>query len=467
MAFTSQPAVTEAEPITAPAGTASQDAPPQHAAKIHRRKPSPWQKPGFWLALAALAILVVGMVIFRRGQTTGQTTGDLPRTAKVERRDFLRTVRVGGTVEAVETHPVSAPRLAGQTSNSLTITKLLPTGTHVKKGDLLVEFDRQAQIRNAQDREADYNDFIQQINKLQATQAAAKAADDTEIKADEDAVSTKELEVKRSEVKSKIDAEKAKEDLDEANAKIKQARATYQLKRQSDSAALSVLQIQRDGARLAMEHAKSNSEKMAIHSPFDGLVVINSTYKGQQGQADWQEGDDVRAGAPFMQVVNPAGMRVRAQVNQQDMAGIEQAQPVEVRLDAYPELVFHGKVDQISAIGVGGSFSQTVHTFIVIFSIEGADPKLLPDLSAAVDIEFSRKPNVLVVPRDALVSEGGKTYVRVVTADASEMREVKVSAMNDTEAIVGSGVEPGLTVLRGAAPEAALANAAGAAPGKH
>jgi HlyD family secretion protein len=467
MAFISQRAITEPEPIVAPAEGISQDALAQRVTANRHRKPSSWQKPGAWIALAALAILITGIIIVvRRGQSSGQTTGDVPRTAKVERRDFIRTVRVGGTVEAVETHPVSAPRLAGQTSNSLTLTKLLPTGSHVKKGDLLVEFDRQAQIRNAQDREADYNDFIQQINKLQATQAATKAADDTEIKADEDAVSTAELEVKRSEVMSKIDAEKKKEDLDEANAKIKQARATYQLKRQSDSAALKVLQIQRDGARLAMEHAKSNSEKMAIHSPFDGLVVINSTYK-QQGMADWQVGDDVRAGAPFMQVVNPAGMRVRAQVNQQDMAGIEEGQPVEVRLDAYPDLVFHGKVGQISAIGVGGSFSQTVHTFIVIFSIEGADPKLLPDLSAAVDIEFTRKPNALVVPRDALVSEGGKTYVRVVTPNASEMREVKVSATNDIEAVVESGIEPGVTVLRGAAPEAALANAAGQAPGKH
>ena len=140
-------------------------------------------------------------MVIRRGQgTTGQSASDVQRVAKVERRDFVRTVRVQGTVEAVVAHPIEAPRLAIQTANQLTLTTLVPTGTHVKKGDLLAEFDRQAQTRDALDRKAEYDDFDQQINKLKATQASDKASDDTDIKAAEDALATAELEVKRSEI---------------------------------------------------------------------------------------------------------------------------------------------------------------------------------------------------------------------------------------------------------------------------
>ncbi len=447
--WTSQRTATEIEPAP------SRPEPPSHgkpAPKVRlgqkASSSNPWRKLTLWVVALVLAILVISYFSLRRGPGGNQASGEAPRTAKAERRDFVRAVRVNGTVEAVQSHPIAAPRLAGAQSGSITITKLLTTGTKVHTGDLLVEFDRQAQIRTAQDREADYNDFVQQINKLLANQAAGKAADDTGIKQAEDAVSNAELEVKRSEVMSRIDAERKHEDLDEANAKLKQLRETYQLKRQADAAALHVLEIQRDSARNAMKHAVENSEKMAIKSPMDGLVVVNTTFKAQ-GQADWQAGDDVRPGSPFMQVVNPNAMRVRAPVNQQDIPELREGQLAEIRLDAYPDVVFHGKVEQISAIGVGGIFSQKVHNFTVLVSIEGADPKLLPDLSAAVDIELVRTPNAVVIPRDALITEGGKTYVQVVSGSSTSKREVKVSALNEVEVVVESGLDAGQTVLRG------------------
>jgi HlyD family secretion protein len=406
--------------------------------------------------------VVGGIIVIRRGQTTIQTAGDVQRVAKVERRDFVRTVRVQGTVEAVVAHPIEAPRLAIQTANQLTLTTLLTTGTHVKKGDLLAEFDRQAQTRDALDRKAEFDDFEQQINKLKATQASDKASDDTDIKAAEDSLANAVLEVKRSEIMSRIDAEKKKEDLDEATAKLKQLRETYLFRRRSAAAALRLLEIQRDSKKLAVEHANKNADLLAIDAPTDGLVVVNSTFKNS-GFSEWQNGDQVGAGTAFMQVVNPGAMRVRAPVNQQDLPQIQSGQNVEVRLDAYPEQVFHGKVDLISSVGTADNFSPMLHTFTVLFLIDDTDAKLLPDLSAAVDVERERVPNSLIVPRDSLISENGKMFVRVASGSGSEERAVKVLHVNDVEAAVEGKLQPGETVIRGVAPEAVQAAAAGVA----
>jgi HlyD family secretion protein len=146
------------------------------------------------------------------------------------------------------------------------------------------------------------------------------------------------------------------------------------------------------------------------------------------------------------------------------MRELQSGQRVEVRLDAYPDQVFHGKVDLISAIGITDDFSSNIHTFTVLFTIDGADPKLLPDLSAAVDIEFERKQNSLVVPRDALISEGGKTFVQVISGNGAGRREVKVSEITDVEALVSSGVQPGETVLRGVAPTSLVTAGASLVP---
>ena len=452
--WTNQRIATEPEPPI----TVSAPAPPPPSAK-RRLGQGPSRKPKWWIwaGAAALLLAVAWGAATRRGSSTAQSSAEPARTARVERRDFVRSVRVAGTVEALEAHPVAAPRLAGQNSSTLVITHMVAGGTRVRKGDVVAEFDRQTQIRNALDREADYNDLVQQIKKLQSDQTTARASDDNDLKAAEDGLGNAQLELKRSEVQSKIQAEKAKENVDEAQAKLKQLQQTYQLKRNAEMAAIKVLEIQRDRAGDAMRYAQSNSEKMVIHAPTDGLVVLNSVIWMGNSPREAQEGDEVRPGIAFMQVVNPASMRVRARVNQQDVPPLQQGQPVRVTLDAYPDLVLAGKLSQLPAIGVVSNMSpqSRVHTFTILFSIEGSDPKLLPDLSAAVDVELERVPNSLVIPRDALIRENGKYFVQVQDGNSTAKHEVTLGAMNEVEVVALSGVKAGDVVLRGTAPDEA------------
>jgi len=400
-----------------------------------------------------LALFAAWALSGRRGASSedvsGVAVGETVRTAEIVRGDFVRSMRFHGTVEPVESNPVVAPRLAGQNLNTLVITYLAQPGSAVKPGDLLVEFDRQAQIQDAFDREAEYKDFLEQIKKKQATEAAAKATDDTDIKQAEDALGNAQLEMKKNEVISKIDAEKNQETLTQAQANLQQLQETYRLKREAAAADIKVLEIQRDRSDNAMIHAQKNSEKMSIRAAHAGLVVLNNIWKGQ-GMDEVQVGDEVRAGQPFMQVVNPAAMRVRVQVNQVDVPYLAQGQPCQIRLDAYPDLVFPGKLETLSAIGVQSEMSSKVHTFVATFSISGNDPKLMPDLSAAVNVEFARKPGVLLAPRDAIIAEAGHEYVRVKNGTSFEQREVKTGEENDVQIVIESGVQPGTVILRGA-----------------
>ena len=468
--WTNQRTATEIEPSI----TISAPTPPPPSPKRRLGRGSSQRKPKFWIwtVVAVLVLAAAWGAATRQGANNSQGSAEPPRTARVERRDFVHSVRIAGTVEAVEAHPVAAPRLAGQSASTLIITRMAAGGTHVHKADVVAEFDRQTQIRNALDREADYNDLVQQIKKMQSDQTTARASDDNDLKAAEDALGNAQLELKRSEVQSKIQAEKAKENVDEADAKLKQLRQTYQLKRTAEAAAIKVLEIQRDRAGDAMRYAQANAEKMIIHAPTDGLVVLNNVIWQGNSPREAQEGDEVRPGMAFMQIVNPSSMRVRSRVNQQDVPPLEVGQPVEVRLDAYPDLALKGKISQMPAIGVVSNMSNKVHTFTVLISIEGSDPKLLPDLSAAVDVVLDRVPNSLVIPRDALLREGGKYFVQLNRSDSTEKREVTIGQMNEVECVVLSGLQAGDTVLRGTAPEelaepAGMRTAAAATPAEN
>ena len=395
-------------------------------------------------------VVLAGAVFLYARQPADQGQADTvgrQATVSVARRDFVRSVRLSGTVEAVQSTTIAAPRLAGPTANSLVITKLVRPGSTVSPGDLIVEFDRQDQIKNALDRRAELQDLEQQIAKREAQERAARAKDDSEMILAESAIGRAQLELSKNELLPKINAEKNTLALEQAQATLKQLKATYELKRHAAAADIRILQIRRDRADSAERQAAGNAERMAIRAPIAGMAVVKTIWKGNN-MADVQEGEEVRAGVPVVDIVNPNAMRVRARVNQADVNELKVGQSVRIGLDAYPALFFDGRVAQISPLGVTSVLSTTVRNFIVLVDVDGSHPNLMPDLSASLDVTLAQTPRAIVVPRDALRRDGDKTFVRVQRGDGFEDRLVTVGALNAHEAVIGSGLEEGTVIAR-------------------
>jgi HlyD family secretion protein len=298
------------------------------------------------------------------------------------------SIRLNGTTEAVRMRSIVAPIISGEHFGTLTVTTLAPSGARVHKADVIAEFDRQSQMREYLDKQAEYVDLENKTAEAQAKEVADRAKDETEMEQAHSALSKAQLEMQKVELMSKIDAEKAEEALEEAKATLQQLRTTFDLKRQAAQAGIRLLEIQRDRAKQVMDHAQANAALMQIHAPIDGIVVLNTIWKqGKMGEV--QEGDQVRPGIAFMQVVDPSQMQVHALVNQQDFLGLRVGLPARIHLDAYPDLGFDGKLEEMAPIARSGDFSSKLRTFAVVFSIEGNDTKLMPDLSAAVDVNPS------------------------------------------------------------------------------
>jgi multidrug efflux pump subunit AcrA (membrane-fusion protein) len=401
--------------------------------------------------LFATTAAVVGMAVFVHGRQLSGSASRQPEghqgTYTVTRRDFVRGVRLSGTVEAVQFTTISAPRLSGPGGNSLIITRLVRPGSTVTKGDLIVEFDRQDQIKNALDKRAELQDLEQQIAKREAQERAARAHDDSEITLAESGIGRAQLEMVKNEMLPKMNAEKNALTLEQARATLDQLKATYELKRRAAEADLRILQIRRDRAAQAERQAAGNADRMAIHAPIGGMVVVKTIWKGNN-MADVQEGEEVRAGVPVVDIVNPSAMRVRARVNQADVNDLQVGQPVRIGLDAYPALSFEGRVAQISPLAVTSTLSQSVRTFVALIDVNGAHPNLMPDLSASLDVTFTRSPRAIVVPRDALRIDGDRTFVRAQRGSGFEDRSVTVSAVNAHEAMIASGLDEGVVIAR-------------------
>lgn len=400
------------------------------------------------LCLIITAISFLGLnACSRPASQPGRAVPELSRhSVTVKRGNFHHGLRLSGTVGAVESYGVQAPRLSGQmTSSNMVITKIVRNGTQVRAGDVLAEFDRQSQLKSILDKQAEYDNLLQQIRKKQADHTAARAADETDLKGAEVDVQSARVDMSSNDVVKGYQAEINKANLAEAEAKLKQLKDTFVLKREAQVAELRILEIQRDRAQMAVAHAQGNIEQMAIKSPMKGLAVLTPVNKGGR-TSDLQEGDEVRAGQAIMTVVNPLEMQVTARVNQVDIAEVYVGQSAEIRLEAYPDLVFSGKVKGISAIGTPSNYLKRIRYFSVVISIQGSHPKLLPDLTSIVDLQLVDAKDTLTLPREAIIVRNGQAMVEVLENGKTRPQAVKIGPTSECQVVIESGIKEGMMV---------------------
>jgi HlyD family secretion protein len=361
-------------------------------------------KRSVWIVVivAVASLGIWGVVTWNRGrQRPGAAT-----TAAAGVAAPAGVIRLAGTVEATRARAVLVPRLAGQVAPTIVITSLVKAGARVQEGDVIVEFDRQEQMRIARDRRAELVDLDGQIQKKKSEQAITQAADETALQESERNVGRAELDTRTNDLISKVAAEKNTLALDQARARFNQLKQTYQLKRQAAEADLKILLIRRERAELALGYAERNSDLMAVKAPFSGLVVLKQVWKGNS-QAPVAEGEEVRPGLPILDIVDASAMQVRAIVNQADIGLVTPGRAAKVRLDAYPQLLFDGKVELLAPLGVASTLTQKVHTFTAIVSIQGSDPQLMPDLSASVEVAAA-EPTPVTAASAAASRSGGQ-----------------------------------------------------------
>ncbi len=404
------------------------------------------------LRLLILAVACIGLAAFGWIRWTAVPTAATAQAlhgengaSTVVRGTFLRALRLNGLVEAVESVTVQAPRLAGAGGQPLVITQIAPKGAHVRKGDLVIEFDRQQQLRNALDRKADWQDLEEQIKKKRADQVAQDAKDATALKKAESDLSLAKLEMLKNDMIPRIEAEKNKLSLDAAEANVKQLRKTLALKRVSADADIRILEVRRDRLAIVVRQAEQNADRMSVRSPIDGLVVYRQLFRGGQ-LGEPQEGLEMGPGSALIDVVGAKAMRVRAKVNQADVNQLKTGQLASVRLDAYPATTYRARLDQLSPVAIPSNFSNKLRAFSAIFTIDDADAALTPDLSAAVDVELERREETLLAPLDAIEYKDGKPFLRVRQGNGLDLRPVTLGPHNDTHVVIASGAEPGLPV---------------------
>jgi HlyD family secretion protein len=295
----------------------------------------------FSLIAAVLLIAGAGYYFWENSRT--QSNEARYRTQIVERGDLTQLASANGTL-----NPVVLVNVGTQVSG--TVKKwYVDFNDHVKEGQKLLELDPALYAAQVQQTSASLANVRSQLKLAEANAARAN-------------------ELFRQEYISRQELDTSVQALEAARAQV----------------ALVSAQLQKDNTNLGYS---------VIRSPVSGVVVSREVDIGQTVAASFQ------TPTLFKIAQDLSKMQIDSSFAEADVGNIKVGQPVNFRVDAFPNRSFRGSVKQVR---LNPTTQQNVVTYDVVIAVDNPDQSLMPGMTAYVNIVVAQRKNVLLVPNAAL-----------------------------------------------------------------
>jgi len=294
------------------------------------------------ITAAVVVVSVAAAAFIMRPKTVDASKINI-ETAKVENGTISEVVEATGTLEAITTVEVG-------TQVSGIIDKIfVDFNSYVKKGQLLATIDT--------------TNLAAQLEQSKATLDNAKA----------------ELDYQQAtfDRMEPLNAKKliSQTDYDQTVYNLNKARANY------------------NSALASHKRNQINLDYAMIYSPINGIVLNRAVEQGQTVAASFNT-------PTLFTIANDlTQMRVEANVDEADMGQVKEGQRVEFIVDAYPDEKFNGTVTQVR---LEPTVTNNVVTYTIIIDAPNPDYKLMPGMTATIQIYVLEKKDILVVPSKAL-----------------------------------------------------------------
>jgi multidrug resistance efflux pump len=391
------------------------------------------------LVVAAAFLLSIAIVTAFAWPRSEVPSPRLVPTARVQQGRIDIMVHAIGELRASRGMPVFTPAMGGP----LTIVTLPASGSPLKGGDVIVEFDAADQQFALEQAEFDLQLAQQEIVKAEAAAAATVADDEVTLLQARYSVRRAELDASANELVGAIVAQQNQIALEEAREHLTAVENEVKSHGETTAAAHDVLREKRNKAQLAVTVARRNIENLRILAPFDGFVTLKQNTQAFGGVIfsanslpEYRVGDAAYPGNLIAEIVDTTAIEVSAKLPENDRANVAAGQAVEISVDGRPDTTLHGTVRTISSVASRQIFEAGSRRFDIAFDLAEPSARLNPGVSARLAITGQSYETALHVPRAAIFELSGKPSVYIKTNAGFAAREIKVVARTDSMAII-------------------------------
>ena len=177
--------------------------------------------------------------------------------------------------------------------------------------------------------------------------------------------------------------------------------------------------------------AQANLDQTTVVAPFDGVVASKALTAGAFTTPQ----------TTIMTLASP-GVEVHVTVEEARLAQVQPGLAVNLAVPAYPDVSFPARVVSVAPTG-----DARAHTFDAKIVPDSQDQRLAPGMFAQVQVIATRKPDAILVPKEAVVQQGNNSVVFVDDNGKASQRPVQIGITDDKSAEILSGVTAGEPVV--------------------
>ena len=437
-----------------------------------------------FILIAVVLAVGGGYIVWGRLQETVKV--DPPQMVAVRRDTFVHEILGRGSVDSAQNVEVRV-KVESARQGGLTIVTVIPEGTLVKTGDLLVELDS-AWLREQTERQQ--VTVIASESKLAQSKADLKTAElahkeylegtleqqrktiESEIFTAREQVRTLEdqaIYVKRQFDRGYItDAKVDSAMIDLKKAELNEELAVQKLRvleKYTKEKMLTEFQAAIDAATAKVEadeqtlkidtarweHYKTQLANCTITAPCDGQVVYYMPRWGGDENLI-REGKGVSDKEILLLLPDPTQMQVKGLVNEANVRYVRPGQKATIRLEAFLNQTFEGEVRIVNHYPEPGGFmgQSMSREYLTTVRILNPPEGVRTGLTAEARIVVNEIPDALLLPAQAVLTHGGKTYAITYKEGKWDKVEINVGHANDKNVVILEGLNEGDEVVLGA-----------------
>lgn len=242
-------------------------------------------------------------------------------------------------------------------------------------------------------------------------------------------VAKKQLEARQVELQGAEDTLKRQELLQSRGAGTAEQLETAKVNKGIAAANVQLEEARVAQAGVELAQAKLLLEELRLAAPLSGHVA----------ERLMDVGDLAQPNLPLIRIVNIDTVQTTVQVVERDYSKVRLGQRAEVRVDAYPERVFDGKVGRVAPV-----LNADTRTASVLIDVPNPDKLLKPGMFARVSLAVDEERDSLTVPVAALLEDAGSPYVMVVDPQSQQVfqRKIEIGISDKALVEVRSGLQP-------------------------
>jgi len=396
-----------------------------------------------WRPAAAATLLILATVAWYAWPSSS-AGADAQLVAPVKSGEFKVLVTTTGELRARKFVQVTGP--AGAQSVQVYMTKIssiVPEGSLVKAGDVIAELDRQPVAAKVADVTLSLQKAQADFTTAQLDSALNLAQAREDVRTAEFALEEKKLAREQAKYEAPTIKRQAEIDLEKAQRALEQSKRNLLTKTKQAVAKMSSVGADLGRQENNLKNLQQVQDQFSVRAPAPGMVIYVREWNGKKKGvgSQWQPWDPSVATLPDL-----TQMESETYVNEVDVRKLALGQKVQISLDADPAKKLAGTVTHIANVGEQRP-NQDSKVFEVKIDIATPDTTLRPGMTTANAIEVASVPRALSVPLEAVVSDGGFSYVFKKDGRSVVRQMVETGEMNDNEIVVRRGVSAGDRVL--------------------